>query len=97
MRKKEYIKKSEARILRYLMQVNNHLKDGRAISNKLKIDYIYVMKLLRAMYNKGWVKVHKFNEITFFEVTLSAPTEKTKEILTQAQTKIKEVYGKLRA
>lgn len=88
MRKKEFLKKSEARILIYLTTVQNYKKDGYDMSDKLNIDYIYTMKLLREMYQKGWVKVHKYNDKCFFEVTDSAPMKEAKNILTDQQTRL---------
>ena len=88
MRKKEFMKKSEARIIIYLSKVANHVKHGGAMSDTLKIDYIYVMKLLRGMYEKGWVKVHQYQDQSYFEITADAPLAKAKEILTDTQSKI---------
>lgn len=96
MRNKEYLKKSEARIIAYLDNVNNYLKSGNRLSKTLGIDYIYVMKILREMYKKGWVKVHEYNKMSFFELTESAPTKEAMEILGDKQTKINQKFAKLR-
>ena len=93
MRKKEFMKKSEARILIYLSTAEKHLRQGGAASHRLKIDYIYVMKLLRGMYEKGWVSVHQYRETSYFEITNDSPMDKAKEILTDNQIKI---YSALR-
>src|SRR3990167_8690465 len=89
MRKTEFIKKSEARVLIYLSQAENNLKHGGSISDKLKIDYIYLMKLFREMYQKGWVKVHQYNSRTYFDVTETAPLEEAKKKISEAQIKLK--------
>ena len=88
MRKKEFMKKSEARIIVYLDQVENKVKTGRYLSETLKIDYIYIMKLLREMYNKGWIKSHKYQERSYFELTVNTPRRIANETITNEQTTI---------
>lgn len=88
MRKKEFIKKSEARIIIYLSNVGNDLKHGGAIADLLKIDYIYIMKLLRGMYEKGWIKSHVYQQRSYFEITEEAPIKEAKDKLTEAQLKL---------
>ena len=88
MRKKEFMKKSEARIIIYLSNVDNYAKSGSRISEKLKIDYIYIMKVLREMYQKGWVKVHEYNQTTYFEPTMKTPVKEAKKRLTNYQSTI---------
>ena len=89
MRKIEFVKKSEARILVYLSTAIKPLRHGGAIRDRLCIDYIYIMKLLTGMYNKGWLKTHQYEQKTYFEVTDAAPLETAKNILTDGQMKIK--------
>ncbi len=77
----EFMKKSEARIIVYLLNADYWRKNGDLISAGLSIDYIYTMKLLKAMYDKGWVKTHIFNKRTFFNTTLSTPIKEAKKRL----------------
>lgn len=93
MRKKEFMKKSEARIIIYLNNVTNQYKTGRYISERLQIDYIYIMKLLRGMYDKGWSKVHQYQERSYFENTNDCPIKEAKDTLNNVQHKI---YSKVR-
>ena len=78
-RTKEFIKRQEARILIYLVNAEHILKYGRYISWTLRIDYIYTMKLLSFMFTKGWVKTHKYEGRTFFNVTIKSPIKEAKE------------------
>ena len=81
-RKIEFMKKQEARIIVLLNQIDSKPdRHGGAIADKLDIDYIYTMKLLRGMYDKGWVKVHQFDGKTYFALKLKTPTFEAKERL----------------
>ena len=82
-RTKELIKRSEARIITYILNADKHRRRGDAISEKLNIDYIYVMKLLGQMYNKGWLKTHKYDGVIYFALTLRTPIEEAKKRLIQ--------------
>ena len=93
MRKKEFMKKSEARIIIYLSNVGNASKSGGRMAETMKIDYIYIMKLLREMYQKGWIKMHDYNQTTYFELTDNAPKEEANKELSDEQSKI---YSKVR-
>ncbi len=93
MRKKEFLKKSEARIIIYLNGCANFAKSGSRISETLKMDYIYLMKLLREMYNRGWLKSHQYQQRSYYEITEHAPVEKAKEILTDTQIKLNVKVG----
>ena len=93
MRKKEFMKKSEARIIIYLANVGNVSKSGGRMSETLKMDYIYAMRILSEMYQKEWLKVHEYNQTTYFELTDGAPREEAIKIKTDNQTKI---YSKLK-
>ena len=90
-RKVEFIKKSEARILIYLENAANHRKNGTVIGEALDIDYIYLMKLLKKMYSKEWIKTHLYNKVTYFDLTEHSPMKYAKERL------IGEPQAKLRA
>ena len=82
------MKKNEARILVFLYYAAKPLRHGKIISNKLKIDYAYVMKLLEVMYDKGWLTSHKFHGRSYFKVTFRSPTKEAKERLAEVQTKL---------
>lgn len=88
-RKIEFIKKSEARIMMFLRDTKPTLKYGDMISQKLDIDYIYVMKLLRGMYAKGWIRTHMYDGLRFFNNTRYAPIEEAKQKLMDGQSKLK--------
>ncbi len=85
----EYIKRSEARIIVYLETTENYLKCGKKIAEKLDIDYIYVMKLLTAMYEKGWLYTHKYNYSDYFRLSEKCPLDMAKEILSNPQAKLR--------
>lgn len=91
-RKIEFMKRSEARIIIYLINVAKPLKHGDAISMNLEIDYIYTMKILRGMYEKGWIKLHKYDGRTYFNTTLQTPIEKARERISEngKQTRLDE-------
>ena len=91
----EFLKKSEARIIIYLANCGNEMKCGRRMSEKLKIDYIYIMKLLDVMYNKGWLTIHKYNNSSYFELTRTAPKEMAIEIMTNPQSKLTGTIEKI--
>ena len=42
---KEFIKESEARILIFLKHAANHMKNGGRMSEKLEIDYAYMIQM----------------------------------------------------
>ena len=87
-RKKEFIKKSEARILIYLSSVANFRKCGSYIAKKLKIDYIYVMKLMEKMWEKGWIRTHKYDQVTYFDLTKVSPMKEAQKRLATPQLKL---------
>jgi len=90
-RKYEFIKKSEARILIYLKNCDNHLKCGKMMAEKLKIDYIYIMKLLNGMYEKGWLYTHQYNFTTYFWLSEKVPIEEAIKKVAEPQIKLMEV------
>ena len=69
----EFIKKSEARIIMFLRTADKPMKRGSTISQKLEIDYIYMMKIFRDMFQKGWIKTHMYDKVIFFTLTEKAP------------------------
>ena len=75
----EFLKRSEARIIIYLLHVPHWRKHGGFISDALHIDYIYTMKILKDMFDKGWVTLHRFDGRRFFNVTLRTPTAEAKK------------------
>lgn len=79
-RPREFVKKSEARILVYLSVAEEPLKHAEAIDRKLQIDYSYTIRLLREMYEKGWLTPHKYDYKTFYTLTDKAPLKKATEL-----------------
>ena len=80
----------------YLNTVSKPMKNGSYISGKLDIDYIYVMKLMRSMFAKEWIKTYRYDETTYFEITEKAPLDKAKVILSDEQRKLSNQYQGLR-
>lgn len=89
-RKVEFIKKSEARIIIYLINAKRPLRSGKWMSLTLKIDYIYIMKLLRSMYDRGWVSSHRYSGETYFGITLRTPIMEAKKKLSISQLLLKK-------
>jgi predicted transcriptional regulator len=87
--KKKLLKRSEARIMVYLESVDNTEKYVTAISNHLKIDYVYLLRILRQMLTKGWLKIHHFNNKTFYDLACKAPIDKAKQVLSDYQHTLK--------
>ena len=85
----EFIKRSEARIVIYLIITSNHQKHASRMSEKLRIDYTYLMKLLMGMYEKGWIKTHLYNNITYFNITTTTPIKEAKERLVDEQVRLR--------
>ena len=75
------MKKSEAKMLIYLQNVTPRLKSPTMISAKLNLDYCYLVRILRVMEAKGWVRGCKSATKTFYNLTSSSPVEKAKELM----------------
>ena len=75
------IKKSEARILIYLSQVDDPLRYAQKICWKLQIEYNYVRQLLGGMYEKGWVEFYRRHGKVFYKITPEAPLNEAKELM----------------
>lgn len=82
-RTKEIMRRSEARIIVFLLKVDRTKRKGGNISYKLGIDYIYTMKILDQMFQKGWVSVHMFEGTKYFNITLKTPINEAKDKLTK--------------
>jgi hypothetical protein len=85
----EFIKKSEARILIFLRHAAPYMKNGKLMSKKLEIDYIYLMKLLRGMYDKGWVGTHLYNNVYYFKTTRHTPIKEAIARVSETQRTLK--------
>lgn len=72
------MKKSEARIIVYLSQVSNNNKWVSIISAKLNIDYAYIIKILKLMKAKHWIRSDKQRIKTYYFLTKLAPLESAK-------------------
>jgi len=53
------IKKSEARAMIFIAHGPTEKLYARGISNKLKMDYAYLLQILSAMKNKGWIQANR--------------------------------------
>lgn len=89
MAKKKYMKTSEARILIYLSQVENTLKNATNISRKLNMDYGYLIRILHTMKEKGWIKLTKLDNRKFYECTTRAPMKSAANELNPEQRKLR--------
>ena len=89
MRTIEFMKHNEARIIVYLLNASLWLRSGRRASQILHIDYVYVMKLLGQMFEKGWLTTHKMNQVTYYRTTMRTPIKEAKDRLLQKQTRLK--------
>ena len=78
---KKEIKDSEARILVYLSQVPKPRKSVELISQKLGIDYIYTIRILKEMVLKNWLFKHKLGRHMFYDLTTDAPVDKARNAL----------------
>jgi len=73
MAKKREIKRSEARILIFLLNADTPFKYGRMIAHKLRIDYGYLNGILAGLRLKGWVGKTKVDNKVFYNVLEKAP------------------------
>lgn len=83
MAKKKFMKDSEARIIVYLMNVEMRLRFVAAISRKLNIDYVYVIRVLTAMKDKGWLITKHHENKTFYQVSSTCPKATANKVLAQ--------------
>lgn len=74
------IKKSEARILIYLNQVPNELKNIPTMATKLEIDYSYITKIIDSMLEKKWIQRIIGSFKNSYEITKKAPLKQAKEV-----------------
>ena len=89
VRKIEFMRRSEARIIVFLMNADVTLRNGKNMAKLLDTDYIYLMKIMEQMYVKGWVQTHRYAGTTFFKITLLTPIKEAKAKLAEAQTMLK--------
>ena len=88
----ETLRKSEARIITYLITAVPPLRHGKEIAACLNIDYTYVMKICEQMFNKGWLTIHKYKQISYFNITIRAPMAEVKKKLVEPQTILKTTW-----
>lgn len=84
----EKLKTSEARIIIFLKHASTPNRYTRNISTKLKIDYGYILRILKEMQSKEWVEYKRVQNKAFYSLTEKAPYE-------QAQQKLNEENNKL--
>ena len=80
------MKKSEARIIKYLQQVDDRHKYAKAMSYKLDIDYGYVLRILGLLKFKEYVRTVRRDNKIFYRLTESAPTEEAEKRLSTIHT-----------
>ena len=67
------LKKSEAKVLVILNNLEHRFKYARYISFKLNMDYAYLLGVLKAMHSKKWIhKIRRENKV-FYQLNKSAP------------------------
>ncbi len=86
----EYMKRNEARIIMFLHNAERQFRKGSRIAFMLNIDYVYVMKLLGRMYDKGWLETHVYMGTTFYTTSIRTPKAEAKERLLVKQMRLKE-------
>jgi DNA-binding MarR family transcriptional regulator len=75
------MKRSEARIIVYLNNVDSTLKYGSSMAIKLRMDYAYLLMILRGLKDRGWIKaIPKLGKV-FYELTDQSPLAEAKELL----------------
>ena len=85
--KKQFLKESEARIIIYLNNATNERKYVSMISAKLNIDYTYLMRLLKGLLARNWLKVHYFNNKSFYDINSHTPILTAKKVLSDGGQK----------
>lgn len=83
MAEKQVLKASEARILIYLANAKVQKRYVKAISNKLDIDYTYLLNILGKMLTKGWITREQEALKTYYHITKQGSffLKKAKELL----------------
>lgn len=76
------MKRSEAKIIIFLEAADIQLCFARHISNKLKMDYGYLLRQLNLLKEKKWITIatRKDNKV-FYRLTSIAPHEQAKKLL----------------
>ena len=83
------MKKSEARILIYLKQVETVDKYTTRIVTKLDMDYVYTLGVLKKMVEKKWVSKSRHFTKVFYQLTEDAPLQEASSLL-QKDAKVKK-------
>ena len=89
MANKQFLKKSEARIIVYLHNASMHVKYVAAISEKLGLDYAYTIRILRGMLAHNWVRREHRENKTFYILKGTAPLNTAKKVLVQNQLRLR--------
>ena len=79
------MKKSEAKIIVYLSQVQQDLKYARPISAKLKMDYNYLLNILFGMKSQGLILPVKTGRKVIYILTKKANVEEAKKLLNEVE------------
>ena len=83
MTTKQPIKLSEAKILVYLNQVHLRHKYIAKIASKLQMDYVYCLRILKQMNEKGWIRKEQSRTKSFYLNTNNSPIQKAKELISK--------------
>lgn len=78
------MKMSEARILVYLNNADKPLRYAKKMSEKLDIEYKYLLNVLGAMIEKGWIAYYRLGQKKNFTII-----DQSK--IYEAKTKISEM------
>jgi len=81
MANKQEVKKSEAKIMIYLNNVDREFKTATFMAHKLGVEYNFLLIRLRGMAMKGWVqRIKRMNKV-FWNNTTIAPLQKAVKVL----------------
>lgn len=78
---KALVKRSEARILIFLDNAENHLKYAGFMAHKLQMEYNFLLLRLREMRFKAWISRRRSNNKVFYTVTTLAPLKLAKTVV----------------
>jgi len=81
MTTKQEVKKSEAKIMIYLNNVDRVFKNATFMAHKLSMEYNFLLIRLRGMALKGWVTRVKSGNKVFWNNTTIAPLSKAVKVL----------------
>jgi len=77
------LKINEARVLIFLEHSDGNLCFAGCMSGKMNMDYTYLVRTLRGMWDKKWIKktVRVWGNKHYYELNKSAPLKEAKKLL----------------